>query len=535
MGSKLGIDFGTTNSSVALHYKEPISNKMVTSCFDLDWGSPMRECLQSVVALDDSGDIFFGRKAREQKAINHDSVEIISEMKTRLRKGTPEDFIKGSHTYSDLDLVGLLLRDLRSRISDTLEKNNASEIDGIVIGVPIECGEKYKRYLPQCLVTAGFFHDIDEAKAKVEFVSEPIAVALYYETQIDKPQTAFVFDFGGGTLDLTVMEIVKMGTRRELLPGEVLSKACMDLGGEILTKQFFLKGFLPKYGREKWLNILGIPRNTNDDELWSSMHNSVIGYRLIEELEKCKIVLSKENKTTISFLEGEHVINTELTREDFNKSIYNELQGIENAVNDCLRNGTKLLRPGDIDVVFMAGGSSLIPAIQDVLVNIFHGKVQIGTGHSMITSISRGLAISGYHDASARPHFLDIAECSYGIWLEEEKRVSIIVPRNTPVSDTRIDKIMKTGMNKRFQTVCPNPTFVKLKVYEVASQRTEEEIGCVESRLSGQDTFEVYFSLDNESGYGQLKINVFDCAVGEFMDDIPEEDRTFMIDKDLSY
>ena len=537
MGSKLGIDFGTSNSSAALHYKDPRTNKLETICFDLDWGSSMRECLQSVVSFGKTGEFRFGRKAREYKAANTEAVTIISELKTRMRNSdndSVKEYNVGPKKYSDINLVGMLLSELRSIIAPALLKLNIADIEGVVIGVPVGCGEKYKRYFSECLVGAGFFDSQEEANEKIEFVSEPIAVALFYETKLDIPQTALVFDFGGGTLDLAVMQIGRMGAKRELLPGDVMAKDCRDLGGDILTKKFFLNAFLPKYGRDLWLHNLGFPADLTDQELWVKMQGTELGYRLVVELEKCKVVLSLEKKSTVSFLEGKIAINIEFTRNDFEGSIQDELKMIERAVNECLRSGgTEQLRTADIDVVLMAGGSSLIPAVQGILIRIFNKKVQIGNGESMITSIARGLAVAGYSDDDSRPRFLDIAECDYGIWLEEERRVSVIIPRNTKVNETRIDRFMSRGMKKRFQTVYQNPTFVKLKVFEVSPRREKAQIGCIESKLQGQDTFDIYFSLDNEKRNGQLKVDVYDCVREKFMDEIPEKDRCFIIDKEL--
>ena len=75
------------------------------------------------------------------------------------------------------------------------------------MGVPVQYGDIQKNVLKKALVRAGFYKDANEAEKKTEFVSEPIAVAVHYGLDLQKDTTVLVFDFGGGTLDLAIVNL----------------------------------------------------------------------------------------------------------------------------------------------------------------------------------------------------------------------------------------------------------------------------------------------------------------------------------------
>ena len=83
------------------------------------------------------------------------------------------------------------------------------------MGVPIGFEEKNKNLFLQALHEAGYYNSLVDAEKDTIFVSEPIAALLDYNESLNKDQTAMVFDFGGGTMDIVVMELKNMVNTKE--------------------------------------------------------------------------------------------------------------------------------------------------------------------------------------------------------------------------------------------------------------------------------------------------------------------------------
>lgn len=518
---KYGIDFGTTNSSIALRSLHPQIG-LITDCFEVDPNGYLRKTLPSAVAFDKNGEPILGEK--RINAIRDENTQLVRKIKWELTN--PNFSVEvNENSYQAKDIVALIFKRLRERAM----RNTVVPIDGVVLGVPVGFRKDQKGAILKALVEAGFYHSHKEAVAKTEFVSEPIAVALHYGTKIKDLSRIMVFDFGGGTLDLTIMDLKIIGNKTELDPGisdEVLSKSGLYLGGETFTRLFFERVILSKYGLYKMAADLGIERVNNEDELWEAMEKSESGRLLIKELDSTKITLSYEEHVDFYFKHRSLEINEIITRRDFEKAISPELPRIKELIFKCLRENTtkSAFTPENVDMVLMAGGSSLIPVIQEMVIDIFgRERVQIDDREETLTCIARGLAVAGCQDESRKQKFLDIVESDYGIWDEINNNIEIILPRNTRVKDTNIDRLLLQGYSQQFKTVSKKPTYIRFQVYQ-----DENPIGTIEAPISSngkEGKFEIFFSIDEKKGW--LVIDIYDRMKGDWMDDIPIENRSF--------
>lgn len=265
------------------------------------------------------------------------------------------------------------------------------------------------------------------------YYPEPIAASLSYlhenPTKID--ETVLTVDFGGGTLDLCVL-------KRSAHNFEVVATHGIGLGGDHIDQQMFRKVILPMLGKgERWVrdgedreietifpfeeyeelllnwaisymlnqNKFTTPviqrMNHGDDasvkfrRLYDLIKNNH-SYLIFQHLRDLKIALSSQESARLDIPELD--IDTEITRNEFEKNISLQLERFRLAV-DCLLDKNNL-RPESIDSVIRTGGSCLIPAVTDILEELFPEKV---IKHNPFTSVATGLAIASYKNLGKRP------------------------------------------------------------------------------------------------------------------------------------
>lgn len=315
--------------------------------------------------------------------------------------------------YALEDLIALYLGHIR----ELVEEATGRTVDGVVLGNPVnfvgstvsDDNERARGRLRQAAESAGF--------REVLFELEPVAAALHYESTIVGTQNVIVFDFGGGTLDVTVMHIGDPDQRRVLATGGV------GLAGDIFDRRI-VDGLLlehfgrgSRYGRDgdpfpdvytdalaNWQTVMQLNRPETLHFLrWAQLTGShpsrvralesllVNNYavRMLDQVERAKVDLSDERFALVR-LAGEDIhIWQPLTRSQFEYLIDAETQQIEQCVLDTLsRSG---LGPGDIDAVVRTGGSAQIPRFIDMLGQLFDPERVILS--SVFGGVTAGLAI----------------------------------------------------------------------------------------------------------------------------------------------
>ena len=258
------------------------------------------------------------------------------------------------------------------------------------------------------------------------YYPEPIAASLSYlhenPTTID--ETLLTVDFGGGTLDLCILS-------RNAHNFEVIATHGIGLGGDHIDQQMFREIIFPMLGKgERWIRdgedrkietifpfeeyeelLLNwavsymlnqnkyttpvIQRMQHGDDaskkfrrLYDLIKNNH-SYLVFQHLKDIKIKLSSNESAKLDIPELD--IDTEVTRIEFERHVSNLLLKFKHAVDHLLNENS--LRPETVDSVIRTGGSSLIPAIKNILDDLFPGKV---IEHDPFTSVAAGLAIANY-------------------------------------------------------------------------------------------------------------------------------------------
>lgn len=316
----VGIDLGTTNSLVACFRDgrpEIIPNRLG------------KHLTPSVVSVDGEGNVYVGETARERMSLYPDSVA----MAFKRSMGTERRFTLSGRQFLPEELSSFVLRALKEDAESFL----GEPVTEAVISVPAYFDDKRRKATKRAGELAGL---------KVErMISEPTAAAVAYGLYEKERDTRFlVFDLGGGTFDVSILELYHNILEVRAVAGDNY------LGGEDFTEEL-AKLFLQKNG-------LTLQKLTEKEQV-----------RLYRQAEKAKCEISGADKAVISFLRGEEELRAQITHKEYEEACEELLQKIREPVKKSLSDaGLKL---GDIDEVLLIGGATRLTIVRDFLIRLF--------------------------------------------------------------------------------------------------------------------------------------------------------------------
>ena len=312
------------------------------------------------------------------------------------------------------------------------------EIPSAVVGHPVrfEGKEKYRDAL--ALSRLGEAYTLAGIECH-RFFPEPIAAAVAYIHKISNPATMNIMtvDFGGGTLDFCIL-------RNRNRKFSVLSTNGVAIGGDHLDQRMFQMLLFPELGEgERWVRrgfdqkiITEFPFHDYREKLlnWATTyllhqnrymsaiehcaeHGSLsarkkfrrlrdlvrfnYGYRIFQSLKEAKADLSSTKYTTLDLPEIDLELIVE--RDEFESMINDLLSRVDSGVHETLQRAQ--VSPQDIDIVLRTGGSSLIPAVHQLLSRYFGDRI---VQYDPFTSVAAGLAIADYYNYSPDTEMTDI-------------------------------------------------------------------------------------------------------------------------------
>ena len=441
MGLKVGLDFGTSNSGVAIYDGDQVR------FLPIDAESVLPEVVKSILYITRDYQHYIGQQAvqlyyrhnvgRLRRYVPKRAGEIeyrgadmyyvrdvyvyvdelqpgrlLQFLKTALRRAGGPAGYAGTQVferyYYVVDLLQVFLEALKQRAEATL----GEEISGVVLGRPVkfsdqpELDRQAEETLRQAALQAGF--------AEVSFELEPLAAALYYEKSLHQPQNALIFDFGGGTLDLAVL---RLGDPRQR---QVYASGGVGIAGSDFDRAIIQKRLLPHFGQGRvshqpellellhtvpdWIALpeLSTPQNRYRLEqaiqagvaparlktLQSLIFND-LAFSFYNQVEAAKILLSSQSAAVIELKQGDIDLWELYTRLQFEQDIQEHQEEIEKVLLDTV--AASGLRPGQIDAVVKTGGSSNIPAFTRMLGRIFGPQKVVAS--NTFSSVVAGLAI----------------------------------------------------------------------------------------------------------------------------------------------
>jgi hypothetical chaperone protein len=438
---RVGLDWGTTNTSATIYDGQRVR------LLDLDPVNANPSVLRTALFIGREGDVALGRAAINRytegnvgREIVYDrtyigEIEMTFAQIGTIRQGIFVDIDANAPgrlflsiklalsdptytktnvfgaTWSVEELIALTLR----RIAERVRELTGEEISEIVIGRPVHYSTEERRdqIAIQRMRAAAELAGLP----KVQFLAEPTAAALTYRRRSDRSQHVLVFDFGGGTLDVTIMRLEPSGQRH------ILATDGVPVGGDLLDQRIVMGKLHPHFGAGALLGPrrLPLPAFLLDHlEGWQSiveMHNpktlDIIdeairtgdrpqqlralralvrenyGLPLYEMVESAKRRLSEADETLLSMHASEINFEEVLPRWDFERLIGPDVR----AVDACLKRAMSAaqLDPREIDVVLRTGGSSRVPRFVRLLEESFGNHSLFDDGEGIFTSVASGL------------------------------------------------------------------------------------------------------------------------------------------------
>ena len=472
MGKIIGIDLGTTNSVVAV----------------MEGGQPTVIANQegarttpSVVAFTKSGERLVGQVAKRQAITNPENTvfsikrfmgrrydEVTEEMKM-----VPYKVLRGEHADARVDISG--------------KKYSPPEISAMILTKLKEAAEAYLgQKVTQAVITVpAYFNDAQRQATKdagkiaglevMRIINEPTAAALAYGLDKKKNETIAVYDFGGGTFDISILEVGEGVVEVKSTNGDT------HLGGDNIDQRI-MDWIITEFKREQGIDL---------------SRDQMALQRLKEAAEKAKMELSTllESEINLPFITadatGPKHLTMKLTRALFEQMVEDVVQRSVGPCKQALADAG--VTPAQIDEVVLVGGQTHMPRIQQIVRDLFGKEPHKGVNPDEVVAVGAGVQGGVLGGEVKDVLLLDVTPLSLGI--ETLGGVfTKLIERNTTIPTRKTDV---------FSTAADSQPSVEIKVYQGERTMAQHnrllgvfQLGNIPPAPRGIPQIEVTFDID---------------------------------------
>ncbi|QDR82581.1 molecular chaperone HscC [Sporomusa termitida] len=465
--ASVGIDLGTTNSLVA--YWQNGEAVIIPNGLG-------KKLTPSVISVGDEGEIVVGEIARE-RLLTHPQLSIAV---FKRFMGTNKTFTLGRYSFLPEELAAFVIRSLKEDAEVFLRQS----IDEAIVSVPAYFNDAQRQATKRAGELAGL---------KVErLINEPTAAAIAYGLHQRDSETRFlVFDLGGGTFDVSIVELFENVLEVKAIAGNNY------LGGEdfthLLVKQF--------------MNECQLGREQLDEKTYAAIY---------KQAEKCKQSLSQSSAGAMACRVGEQTRTWRIDRPAMallSKPLLNQLrQPVEQALKDAA------MKASELNAVILVGGATRMPVIHSLVSRLFGRLPDCRLNPDEV--VAAGAAVQ----AAMKDRNLMLREvvltdvCPYTLGIEvavatpagayEPGYFSPIIERNTIIPVSRVE---------RFYTISDNQKFLNVAIFQGESRHTKNNIKMGQLQIevppapAGSQAIDVRYTYDIN---GILEVEVLAVETG---------------------
>ncbi len=412
-----GIDFGTTNSALAIYDEE---SKEIHSTIIIPSLIYFYHQFNGVNAQN----YVVGEEAIEAYLKDDMKGRFIKSVKQILSRSSFSETRIHNKKYNASDLVAIILKELKDRADQLIGQDCRKAIIGRPVFFDDDNVQKdtlAQTRLNKAAEIAGF--------VDIRFQFEPIGAAFAYEKNLLKKENVLVADLGGGTTDFTylVLDPKKVGSKDR--KNDMMANGGIYIGGDSFDSAFMWEKGTPYFGKNtqyeatpgkvltvpkslfanicsweqmNFFNGLRIRKDIEDYYYFSgedpqfknliTLIENNLGYSVFQSIEKTKITLTNADTAIFSYHNMDINIDEEIPLPDYEQIIAKDVNRISNYLDEFMLQNN--IDPQNIDSLFLTGGTSMVGSIQKLFKNRFP-HVNINSGDNF-KSVAKGLAYSGY-------------------------------------------------------------------------------------------------------------------------------------------